>query len=276
MNDDQIKESVINNGIQNDRIQNAAHKPKRLFRWRIVFAVLLSILLHLVLIPDFDFNNTPPKPLILTATLTSDTYSQTDDTDQRGELDTNEKINQAATAKKANISPDPPKARPTTAPPPTKTALTPKQPKSPQQPSAVKQEKLAETPKKTVEKVIPKHSSMPMPAAEVRQASSQRAQHQGGQEVFSNPIEQAYYETLIDHLNKKLPSHPEGISGQLRLQVKIEYSAIITSVTIIDHSGNSATDDWAIRAMLSVSPVPAVPPELAQPYYFRPTLVLTK
>ena len=100
--------------------------------------------------------------------------------------------------------------------------------------------------------------------------------HQGGQEVFSNPIEQAYYETLIDHLNKKLPSHPEGISGQLRLQVKIEYSAIITSVTIIDHSGNSATNDWAIRAMLSVSPVPAVPPELAQPYYFRPTLVLTK
>jgi outer membrane biosynthesis protein TonB len=139
LNDDQIKESVINNRIQNDRIHNAAHKPKRLFRWRIVFAVLLSILLHLVLIPDFDFNNTPPKPLILTATLTSDTFSQTDDTDQRGELDTNEKINQAATAKKANISPDPPKARPTTAPPPTKTAQTPKQPKSPQQPSAVKQ-----------------------------------------------------------------------------------------------------------------------------------------
>jgi protein TonB len=117
---------------------------------------------------------------------------------------------------------------------------------------------------------------MPMPATEVRQASSQRAQHQGGQEVFSNPIEQAYYETLIDHLNKKLPNHPEGISGQVRLQVKIEYSAIITSVTIIDHSGNSPTDDWAIRAMLSVSPVPAVPPELTQPYYFRPTLVLTK
>lgn len=251
-------------------------KPKRYFRWRIVFAILLSALLHLVLIPDIIFDDPTAKPLVIKAILTSNTSAQADNRDVRGEIDANGKTIQTASAPKTNLSANPPKTLPTPNQEPVKSTQQPKQPPRPQKPSIAKQTKTPAIPKEpTAKKIIPKHDSSPVPETETRKESNLRAQHQGTKETFSNPIEQAYYETLMAHLNSRLPAHPAGIAGQVRLQVKIQYNAIITSSTVIDSSGHTPTDEWAIRALLSVSPVPEVPSELAQPYYFRPTLILT-
>ena len=98
------------------------------------------------------------------------------------------------------------------------------------------------------------------------------ARYQGEEETFSNPVEQAYYQLLMRHIHRKLPRYPDGLNGQVRLQVTIRYGAVITAVDILNSSGNSSTDEWARRALLATSPVPAVPATLTQPYYFRPTL----
>ena len=98
------------------------------------------------------------------------------------------------------------------------------------------------------------------------------ARYQGEEEIFSNPEEQAYYQLLMGHIHRKLPRYPDGLNGQVRLQVTIRYGAVITAVDILNSSGNPSTDEWARRALLATSPVPAVPATLTQPYYFRPTL----
>lgn len=98
----------------------------------------------------------------------------------------------------------------------------------------------------------------------------------GSDEKFSDPREQAYFEQLMAHLRQKLPPHPIGMSGQVRLQIKIEYDAVITGVDVITSSEDTRIDEWAKRAALTISPVPAVPSHLPQPYYFRPTLQLNK
>lgn len=259
-------------------------KPKRLFRWRIVLAILLSLLLHLILIPDLRFDIVQSKPAVLQARLSSNTSESSDDVTRRGDINVTGQTMQAATSTQTTISPNPPKSIPKSRQAlqqPTKTT-------QPKPPSVIKQAKSATspssppsvTPHKPQQKLTstldtPKHNSAPVPSTETLEESNQRAKYQGTQEVFSNPLEQAYYETLVSHLNKRLPNHPSGIAGKVRLQVKIQYNAIITSVTIIDSSGHQATDEWAKRAILSVSPVPKVPSELKQPYYFRPTLLLT-
>lgn len=251
-------------------------KPKRLFRWRILLALLVSVILHLVLIPEITFYDHIVTPNVIQARLTSATPTRADNEDSRGEREAIDQTTQAASAQKTFISPNPPKtqsAAPVTPPPPLETASRPKQPPQPKQPSVTKQVKAPAEPVTT--KKIPEPESAPEPASETRKELTQRAKYQGAQETFSNPIEQAYYETLMAHLNRRLPNHPDGIEGRVRLQVKIQYNAIITSVTIIESSENTPTDDWAIRALLSVSPVPPVPAELKQPYYFRPTLILT-
>lgn len=250
-------------------------KPKRYFRWRIAFAILLSALLHLALIPDIIIDDPTTKPLVIKAILTSNTSAQSDNRDVRGEITANGKRIQTASAPKTNISSNPPKTLSTLNRDPIKSPQQPKQSPRPQKPNVAKTAKKPSKKENTTKKIIPKHDSSPVPETETRTESNLQAQHQGAKETFSNPIEQAYYETLMAHLNSRLPAHPLGIAGQVRLQVKIQYNAIITSSTVIDSSGHLPTDEWAIRALLSVSPVPEVPIELAQPYYFRPTLILT-
>ncbi|MEE3191472.1 MAG: TonB family protein, partial [Pseudomonadota bacterium] len=114
------------------------------------------------------------------------------------------------------------------------------------------------------------------PAANITSSTaSEQARFAGDDQRFSDPVEQKYYERLMAHLNQKLPAHPAGIQGDVRLQVTIKYGAVITAVDVIVSSGDSATDEWARRAILATSPVPAVPSDLPQPYLFRPTLRLT-
>ena len=113
------------------------------------------------------------------------------------------------------------------------------------------------------------------PSSTAAAAPPSSLQTQGEDEMFSDPLERAYYELLVAHLHARLPDHPKGIAGKVRLEIKIQYGSVITGVRILDSSGNPATDDWARKAALSVSPVPPVPDKFAQPYYFRPTLLLT-
>ena len=106
--------------------------------------------------------------------------------------------------------------------------------------------------------------------------SQPQGRFSGNDEVFSDPREQQYYEQLMAHLRQKLPAHPAGIQGKVRLQITIKYGAVITAVDVLSSSGNPLTDEWARRATLAISPVPSVPSHLSQPYYFRPTLFLSE
>ncbi|MDF1762083.1 MAG: hypothetical protein P1U57_01620 [Oleibacter sp.] len=126
--------------------------------------------------------------------------------------------------------------------------------------------------KSTTAKTAPS-SVKSIPSVSSEQQTAQR--FSGSDEQFSSPSEEEYYRQLTAHLNARLPAHPKNVSGVLRLQLRIEYGAVITAVTIIDSSGDTITDEWAKRAAISVSPVPPVPKNIAQPYFYRPTLRLS-
>ena len=118
-------------------------------------------------------------------------------------------------------------------------------------------------------------SAKPPETLKPSMASQAQVKAFGEHEEFSNPIEQAYYQVLMAYLKANLPDHPQQIRGQVRLQIKIQFGSVITSVKILQSSNSELTDAWAKRAVLNLSPVPTVPNELEQTYFFRPTLLLT-
>lgn len=132
---------------------------------------------------------------------------------------------------------------------------------------------------KPVDSITPQADSAeentPKPSLATPKPSSPKASYKGQDIEFSDPIEQTYYQTLMAHLQSNISSHPSGATGEVRVQIKIQFKSVITSVKIVQSSGNPALDNWVRSAMLNLSPVPPVPESLTQPYYFRPTLVLT-
>lgn len=248
-------------------------------RRRLWLALSVSVLLHLLLLPELDLIPEENHDTVILATLKTDTPERADDADQRGELQTESRPlsspSQPPAPKKPPVPTEPEQAakadapKQVTATKATKKVQTTSEPKPPSRTAT--ETKSTQTPQRTAnarESQIP-----PSPSESASLTSS--ASFQGQDQRFSDPKEQQYYEQLMAHLNSKLPAHPDGISGTVRLQIAINYGAVITGVDIIQSSGHQATDEWARRAILSTSPVPSVPPELSQPYYFRPTLRLT-
>ena len=94
----------------------------------------------------------------------------------------------------------------------------------------------------------------------------------GDTDVFGTPEEIEYHRILTAHLRARTPPYPPGLHGAIRLQVKIQYGSVITSVEVISNSGGHALEQWARTVILGVSPVPGVPKGVKQPYFFRPTI----
>ena len=269
----------------------------RRFRKRLLLALLVSAGLHLLILPDLSVPQRSAPPVIQ-ATLMTPEAMRADDDNATGELTVSGQAIQktdeiASPTAPAVPSPPAPPSTPVTAP----TAATPPPPVTPAAPSTIASTSaVTNTRQGRINPSSPASASTPVTApvtantetnaeaeTDTKNESSAPkngplgdqqaiARYQGEEETFSNPVEQAYYQLLMGHIHRKLPRYPDGLNGQVRLQVTIRYGAVITAVDILNSSGNPSTDEWARRALLATSPVPAVPATLTQPYYFRPTL----
>lgn len=123
------------------------------------------------------------------------------------------------------------------------------------------------------------------PAAEEKIAAVERSRtanlaletpdfRQDEQQWSSDPLERSYQQRLLAHLRGHLVA-PAGLHGSVRIELEIRYRQVATRVQIVDSSGSRSVDDWAVRAVLAASPFPAMPPELREPFVFRPTLTIS-
>lgn len=273
----------------NDRYPSQPFLDRRTGR-RVLLAVVISVALHLLLFFVQAPVETPPeRPRVFHAELQTEIAQRDDGEDRRGDI-TDE--SPATVKPPADPAPSAPQSTDKTAnQTPAELITATSSPVKTQEPSQqpdiqqpVVQQKASES-EQTVtipeKKPVPQKRPEPEITAESPQSETSTPappsslQTQGDHEEFSDPLERAYYELLVAHLNARLPAHPKGIAGKVRLEIKIQYGSVITGVNIIDSSGNAATDSWARKAALSVSPVPPVPEKFAQPYFFRPTLLLT-
>lgn len=252
------------------------HSAKSLWaRRRFWLALTLSLGLHLMFLPDLGLQTNEQATRVILATLRTETPERANKEDQRGERST--PSNPLSTPPR----PDPVKeAEPVNEAATTSSTTTPEQitttakteknqkPDTPERPTPVKAPLRPKPPK-------PVTASEKPATPTATSSSATEARFAGDDQSFSDPVEQKYYERLMAHLNQKLPGHPDGIQGNVRLQITIKYGAVITAVDVIVSSGDPATDEWARRAILATSPVPAVPKDLKQPYLFRPTLRLS-
>jgi len=252
------------------------HSSKSLWaRRRFWLALTLSLGLHLMFLPDLGLQTNEQATRVILATLKTETPERANKEDQRGERST--PSNPLSTPPR----PDPVKeAEPVSEAATTSSTTTPEQitttakteknqkPDTPERPTPVKAPLRPKPPK-------PVTASEKPATPTATSSSATEARFAGDDQRFSDPVEQKYYERLMAHLNQKLPAHPDGIQGNVRLQITIKYGAVITAVDVIVSSGDPATDEWARRAILATSPVPAVPKDLKQPYLFRPTLRLS-
>ena len=274
-----------------------SYRDKSLWvRRRFWLALFASLSLHLLLLPDLQLTeDTEPAPRVILATLKTETAQRTDKTDESGVLETeSQPLREATAANSPDTPPEPtlitqaPAATPTRVPrapsepmvsQATRTQASQTPPKQLDAPTPTTknshdavEEKVETTTQTTVEPTVEKVVKAPPMATQ----SQPQGRFSGNDEVFSDPREQQYYEQLMAHLRQKLPAHPAGIQGKVRLQITIKYGAVITAVDVLSSSGNPLTDEWARRAALAISPVPSVPSHLSQPYYFRPTLFLSE
>ena len=267
------------------------HSAKSLWaRRRFWLALTLSLGLHLILLPDLGLETDEKTTRVILATLRTEVPERANKNEQRGELSTPSQP----------IS-TPPEPAPAETPEPAREPETATEPLATQKPVKAQTPARPDTITTTARSAITQRPDTPaqipsvesspapdsikpdsqvrtieQPAANITSSTaSEQARFAGDDQRFSDPVEQKYYERLMAHLNQKLPAHPAGIQGDVRLQVTINYGAVITAVDVIVSSGDSATDEWARRAILATSPVPAVPADLEQPYLFRPTLRLT-
>lgn len=110
------------------------------------------------------------------------------------------------------------------------------------------------------------------PTQQAQQAKTAEKRKAQRQQIY-DPQELSYVQQLIAHLNRKLVA-PAQLHGQVRLQLTIRYQQIATRVEVLQSSGDPATDDWVVKAVLAANPFPPVPDHLPQPYVFSPTLDL--
>lgn len=272
------------------------HSAKSLWaRRRFWLALTLSLGLHLIFLPDLGLETDEKSTRVILATLKTEVPERANDNEQRGELSTASQSISTPPEPEPAETPEPAREpEPATAPLATQKPVRPQAPATADTITTTASSEI--TQKSDAPKPIPSVKSSPTPdstkpdstkpdsqartieqpaANIISSTASEQARFAGDDQRFSDPVEQKYYERLMAHLNQKLPAHPAGIQGDVRLQVTIKYGAVITAVDVIVSSGDSATDEWARRAILATSPVPAVPSDLPQPYLFRPTLRLT-
>jgi len=254
------------------RSGDLAHRPRRRIRKRIVAAVVLSIGLHILIFSELPTIPEHKPYMSLTATLERDLSQGEDNEDSTGSSDVLETPPEPDTPPQ----PDPPAKAQTASAPEAPPAATPVQPEQPQTPPPV-------TSKNREARDI-QTAPAPPQASELTTASpavkddvkeviaAPKKELAGDTEVFGTPEEAEYHKILTAHLRAFTPPAPPQATGRIRLQVKIQYGSIITAVEVIDSTGNAALEHWARTAILGMSPVPKIPPEIAQPYYFRPTL----
>lgn len=277
--------------------------------WPMIWALVFSILLHAGLLVSARTEIRYERPhTIINATVQSTSAQRSDIQDQRGDkgssaiADTPKAQDASLVSAPASaVSANTPAAE--TAKPPTvqtndtnlaPNAATTNQPRAakaarlsdqepqlePRAPSALESLTKAITPAQSMQSQNTPTQLKPSEKAgnanpALAASNSASLKIRGDDDVITDPVEKAYYKELMAHLMRKLPAHPPGIVGDVRLQLEINYSQVITGVEIIISSGDKHTDEWARRAALSVSPVPPVPKSLLQPYYFRPTIKLT-
>lgn len=272
---------------------------------RVMLAVVISVVAHLGIFLFYNAEPTPEqpdKPRVFLAELQTEVAQRNDVEDRRGDIadEPPATVQTPAEQLPSESAPTEPEALPAAELPPpdvvTTTSSPEKTPRPAEQTTAQQQtaaQQQAEEParktpvpeqKPAPQKQVKPETTAPAPSESPFEApateSSKPAppsslQTQGDEPEFSDPLEHAYYELLVAHLNARLPAHPKGVAGKVRLEIKIQFGSVITGVKIINSSGNAATDEWARKAALSVSPVPPVPDKFEQPYYFRPTLLLT-
>lgn len=82
----------------------------------------------------------------------------------------------------------------------------------------------------------------------------------------------AYQKRLLAHIQKHLMP-PKNKTGEIRLQIRIEYSQVATKAIVLNTS-NPDLNDWAIKAIYRANPFPPIPKDQNEPYFFRPTLLI--
>jgi protein TonB len=263
--------------------------------WSMVWALALSIILHTALfIPAHtDIQSERPQPMI-NANILTVVAQRNDRQDQRGntgnstvaDAPTTQDAGQATVASTRVAATPANKADAASTlskTPSNKAVVAANQPQDEKSAHLndhkPQQQAKAITPSQPAPTTVPPTKAKPVEDANIASnpksaTNSASLKIHGDEDVITDPVERAYYKELMAHLIRKLPAHPPGIIGNVRLQLEINYSQVITGVEIIVSSGDKRTDEWARRAALSVSPVPPVPKSLLQPYYFRPTIKL--
>lgn len=255
------------------RSGDLAHRPRRRIRKRIVAAVVLSVGLHILIFSELPTIPEPRPYMSLTATLERDLSQGEDNEDSTGTSDMLETPPEPETPPQ----PEPPaKAQKASTP---ETSSPPPAPAEPQRPAVPPPVTSTSPDARDIQTTPipsqPQQQKEPSPAVkdEVKEViAAPKKELAGDTEVFGTPEEAEYHKILTAHLRAFTPPAPPQATGRIRLQVKIQYGSIITSVEVIDSTGNAALEHWARTAVLGMSPVPKIPPEVSQPYYFRPTL----
>jgi protein TonB len=106
-----------------------------------------------------------------------------------------------------------------------------------------------------------------------QQQQKQQLKKQGNAEQFSDPVERNYVQQLLTHLDQRIIA-PQSFSGKVRLSLTIKFGQIVTQVEVLTSSGNPQIDSWVTKAAIAANPYPQTPPQLKQPYIFRPTIDL--
>lgn len=103
--------------------------------------------------------------------------------------------------------------------------------------------------------------------------------------VLSGQANNRYEQRLLDHLKASVPVL-KGVSGQVHIEMTISYGQIITQIRVLsvraalNSNHNSKLDAdamirrWVVPAVLKANPLPPKPNDYAEPYRFRPVLVL--
>ncbi|WP_430459963.1 TonB C-terminal domain-containing protein [Thalassolituus sp. LLYu03] len=225
--------------------------PDAIRRHPLVSALTLSALLHLLFLWP-DTHQTPPAMRVINADLRlTELSAQT--------LKTPADHQPPASADGAPAADDEAPATSTDEPQTTKPTGTPITPRK-----AAAATRALTTPEPATEAVEQKKKQE---AASVAQPGLTDRQD----ELSSDPVERQYQQQILAHLRQQVEA-PAGFSGSVRLSLTIRYGQIATDVDIVRSSGDPAIDDWAVKAAIGANPYPQVPPQLPQPYHFRPTL----
>lgn len=249
----------------------ASRRPTR-YRWLrrhrlILLAVLLSLALHSLMLLYHHQSPQRPSPASIQAQLLSQPLKSRDQLDQRQQQEQTQ--SRESPDQLTELSPESAQPLTQTPPEPADDDRAQATNKAVVSSDTERQRKINETGKTSVKPLAEASQQQPAQLPQQQQEEKNKAR----QQQISNPQERSYVQQLSEHLNRKIIA-PAGLSGKIQLRLSIRYRQIATSVTVIKSSGNPATDDWVVKAVLAANPFPPAPEHLPEPYLFYPTLDL--